>query len=198
MAAQRFDVQRMRAVAHRARNMQQLPFACLHILPDAVRRHVAREFGHQTVESSEFPERGEGVRRAHEMRTGSGQACRARVLSLRHDAAERKQQHAAKHATLPSPEREVCGESQRYAECEHHADRLLMMRNLLRRQARGNVRPRDRRGTETDQSNPRCSPPSTVMVLPVMYEARGLARNTARFATSSGLPIRPIGIPAVT
>ena len=174
--------------------MQQLPFACFRILPDTILRHVAREFGHQTVESSEFPKRAEGVRRSDEMRTGSGQAFRARVLSPRRNAAERKQQHAAKHAIRPLPERGVCGGSSRYAGCEHHADRLLMMRNLLRKASRGNAPG----GKEADQSNPRCSPPSTVMVLPVMYEARGLARNTARFATSSGLPIRPIGIPAVT
>src|SRR5512143_1922164 len=35
--------------------------------------------------------------------------------------------------------------------------------------------------------------PSQIRFVPVMKLARGLAKNTTAFATSSGVPIRPIG-----
>ena len=36
--------------------------------------------------------------------------------------------------------------------------------------------------------------PSQIRFVPVMKLARGLARNTTAFATSSGVPIRPMGL----
>ena len=42
----------------------------------------------------------------------------------------------------------------------------------------------------------RCRPPVTSRTVPVMYDDRSLARNSATLATSSGSPARPIGISA--
>lgn len=44
------------------------------------------------------------------------------------------------------------------------------------------------------QKIPRYRPPSTWAITPVMYAARSEARNAIRSATSSALPMRPIGM----
>jgi hypothetical protein len=41
-------------------------------------------------------------------------------------------------------------------------------------------------------------PPLTLMIVPVMKDARGSARNRTAMATSSGLPSRPMGVSSRT
>src|SRR5207302_2122643 len=70
----------------------------------------------------------------------------------------------------------------------HHVARMRLQRSLDGEQLRLSERDGGRKGV--GHSRPRTVPPSTAIMVPVMKDARSLARNATSAPSSAGLPIR--------